>query len=76
MANKVLGIQRSDFEKGGNTFKGYSIFYSYERDKVDGLACGRQWVKQAVYEDSPCSPGDTVDFTYNKYGKVAGIVIL
>lgn len=76
MSNKIVGIAQSNFEKDGSTFKGYSLYHTYSRDKVDGLACGREWVRASVFEETPCSVDDEVEFRYNKYGKIASIVIV
>lgn len=76
MSNKIIGIAQSNFEKDGTTFKGYSLYHTYSRDKVEGLACGREWVKASVFEESPCSVGDEVMFRYNRYGKIDSIEVL
>lgn len=74
----VIGIKTSSFksEKDGSTISGFKLFYTYEGRDVDGLACANIWVRKDIVEQSGVGPGDVVDFRFNRYGKVADIVVI
>ena len=74
---KVIGYRDVSFQaKDGNHVEGVSLYLSYPLGKHgEGEACEKVFLSRRVLEHSSYSPviGDSVDFTYNKYGKVVSI---
>lgn len=78
---KIVGKQTMSFKskETGELITGIKLHYSEENDKVQGLAVGTEFVVEAkdCYNDALSLPlNASVQFIYNKYGKVDGIVLL
>lgn len=76
---KIIGMKKSDFTtKEGTMVTGYNVYLTYELtgDGADGLGCERVYLTQAKLDKSGFKPevGDTVELTYNRFGKVAAII--
>lgn len=71
---EVIGIQHRKYtNKQGRHVEGYNLFVTYEEKEVNGLACMREWVPTDVMEDSGVSVGDSVELSYNRYGRICSI---
>lgn len=76
MVVSVIGVQAVDFQgKEGNTIKGSNVFYTYARNGVSGLAADRAFLSESRFPVIP-SPGDSIDLSYNRYGKIESFDIL
>jgi len=84
--NLIVGIRKVNFEdkKTGNKINGFSIYSTKsvpEDSNLEGLMTGKDFVSNDVYDDM-CNAlgeltlvGKEVVFTYNRYGKVCGILV-
>ena len=71
---EVIGIQHRKYtNKQGREVEGYNLFATREEEGVDGLACVREWVSVDVMEESGVSVGDSVELSYNRYGRIERI---
>lgn len=70
----IVGVQLKSFTtKDGKTVTGYNVWYTYERDGVDGVVAERVFVSDRVCNRSSFTPhvGDVIEaFAYNKYGRL------
>lgn len=74
---KVIGIERRQYtNKQGRNVSGYNLYLSYESKNVEGIACFKEWCGDGLMEESGVQLGDTVDFLYNRYGKVCSIRVV
>lgn len=74
MICEVIGIKKGSFQDRttGKTIYYCRVYYVYEDEKTDGMACG---IEKIAYQDSDnIKVGDKVEFLYNRYGKVDSIV--
>lgn len=70
----IIGIgHRQYVNKAGKPISGYNVYVTYEDDNTSGLRCEREWVNDETMENSGVAVGDTVEFLYNKYGRVDSI---
>ena len=71
---EIIGVQlRSFTAKDGTTITGYNVWYTEERNDVDGLSAGRIFVSDRVSNRSNFTPhvGDKIDsISYNKFGRL------
>lgn len=70
----VIGIKKGVFNdrQTGKPIYYARVYYTYQDDKVDGIACG---IEKIAYEFADTiSVGDRIEFLYNRYGKVDNIV--
>lgn len=73
---KVIGVKNVDYvsRRSGRPVKGYSLYLTYERNDVDGLACEDVYVSTERINDVPYV-GDLCSVYYNRYGSVESVVI-
>lgn len=72
---KVIGLGKVDFEtRDGNRIIGYSVFVTFHRSGVDGLAAEKFFISDSKFSASPFKLGDIVEIFFNRYGKVNSIV--
>lgn len=70
----IIGIgHRQYVNKTGKQVSGYNVYVTYEDKNTSGLCCEREWVNDEIMESSGVAVGDTVEFLYNKYGRVDSI---
>lgn len=76
---KIIGMKKSNFQtKEGTLIEGYNVYLSYELTGEDavGVGCERVYLTKAKLASCSFKPevGDTVELTYNRFGKVATLV--
>ena len=73
---EVTGIKKVDYvsKKTGRPVQGFSLWLSYERKDVEGLACDEVYVSNERISEVP-QIGDLVDVYYNRFGSVESVVI-
>lgn len=74
---ECIGIQNMNFKaQDGGQVNGCKIFFTYQDDHVEGMACDSVFVSAAKLEKLTFAPdlGQAFNVLYNKYGKVADIV--
>lgn len=71
---QIIGVQLKSFTaKDGTTITGYNVWYTEERENVDGLAADRIFVSDRVSNRSNFTPhvGDIIEtISYNKFGRL------
>ena len=73
---KIVGIAKVDFTADdGKHIKGTTLYYTYAREHVTGSAAEKAFCGEKCLIDSNVAVGVTVDFTYNKYGKVQQVFV-
>lgn len=71
---EVVGIRDVNFtDKSNRTISGISIYYLCEDDNVDGRMCGKLFVSKERAQNLAFIPevGDTVEVSYDRFGKPA-----
>lgn len=60
--------------KSGGDVEGYSLYFTEERNGVEGLCCFDAWVSLDTFLNyfSSLPLGSVVELTYNRYGRVCG----
>lgn len=71
----LVGARHVSFTDNGREIKGTRLFATFKDDHVQGLGCESFWVPSSV-QMPELKLNMNFDVTYNKYGKVAGIVAL
>lgn len=76
---KIVGMKKSNFTtKEGTLIEGYNVYLEYELtgEGATGMGCERVYLTQAKLDKCGFQPevGDTVELTYNRFGKVAAII--
>lgn len=75
----IVGVQLNSFTtKDGNTITGYNVWYTYDREGVDGLVTGRVFISDRVCNRSNFTPhvGDVVrGFAYTRFGSLYQVYI-
>lgn len=74
----IIGVKLSSFTtKDGIKVTGYNVYFTEDRDDVDGLAADRVFVSDRVCNRSNYTPhvGDIVDlFAYDKFGRLNMVI--
>ena len=75
----VIGIEHRSYvsKKTGKLVEGYNLYLSQEVPdfSVMGVRCCSEWLAPEMYSDD-IEVGCEVSLTYNRYGRVAGVVVL
>lgn len=77
---KVIGIKKVSYNRksDGQHIEGMEIHYSYISKNIDGEGVETAFVGQTVIENEggivPV-PGDEIDLSYNRFGRVTGYTI-
>lgn len=70
----IVGVQLKSFTTNdGKTVTGYNVWYTYERDGVDGVVAERVFVSDRVCNNSSFTPHvrDVVrGFAYTRFGSL------
>lgn len=73
----LVGFRNAKFTgKDGNEVKGINLYLTYPIEKEGkGTACVNQFVTESKLSNTGYIPtvGDNIEFTYNRFGSVAGI---
>jgi hypothetical protein len=74
----IVGVQMKSFTtKDGKSVTGYNVWYTYERNGVDGVVTDRVFVSDRVCNRSNFTPhvGDVVTaFSYTRFGSLYQVV--
>lgn len=72
----VVGKEFLDYtsKKTGKHVVGYTLHFTYDKEKCDGVATVSEFVSEEIGKDVQIN--DTVELLYNKFGKVNKIVTL
>lgn len=75
---KLIGYELKQGEFNGSKFEGYKLYYSYKNTKIQGLGIGKEYIsaKNLGGMDLDSALGKEVEFTYNRFGKVAEVRVL
>lgn len=76
---KFVGYRHVDYvAKDGRKVEGYSLYFTEERNHVEGVACFDSFVGVDVFTDyfSCVSVGSTVEVFYNRYGRISGCTVI
>lgn len=74
---EVIGIERRQYtNKEGRQVSGYKLYLSYDKKGTDGKACFEQWSPDGPVKDSGVDLGDSIDMSFNRYGKLESIRIV
>lgn len=70
----VIGKEYLDYisKKTGKQVTGYTLYFTYEKEKCLGVAALTEFVNVDIGEDVQVN--DTVEIFYNRYGKVEKII--
>ena len=72
---KLVGMQKVDFkDKDGKLVNGTSLYVTYSKDYVDGIAVEKIWANSNAVIDSNVRLNTNIDVLYNKYGKVTAVM--
>lgn len=75
----VIGIEHRSYvsKKTGKNVEGYNLYLSQEADdqNVLGVRCYSEWLSPEMYSDD-LEVGSEVSLSYNRFGRVAGVVVL
>jgi hypothetical protein len=73
----VVGVQETEFKPkdSNDLIKGYNLWLGEERKGVDGLATDRVFITAEKMNGLTIEPGDIVEISYNKWGRVQSISI-
>lgn len=70
---KVVGFREVNFkdEKARKNINGVSLYVNYQDENVNGMVAEKIFVSAFKLAECGYAPavGDTIQFTYNKYGK-------
>lgn len=78
---KVIGVRNIDYKRktDGQQISGIEVHFVFDRkDMLDGVACDKQFIGSGVIEKMNGEiprVGSNVEFTYNRFGKVAGWIV-
>lgn len=72
----VVGIEKVGGEYEGRSWSGRRFHVTHEKRGCDGLAVDGVYCPDSIPDSAVVKVGDTVDFMYNKYGRVACIIIM
>lgn len=76
MVCDVLGVQFVDFSApSGDIIKGTNLFVCYPHSHVVGVKTDKFFIKQSI-DCSGIKSGDTIDISFNRYGKVDSLEIV
>ena len=72
---KLIGYELKEGNFNGTDFRGYKLYYSYKNQKICGLGIGKEYIsaKNLGGMDLDSALGHEVEFTYNRFGKVAEV---
>lgn len=72
----IMGVKKVDYvsKKTGRQVDGFSLWISYERKDVKGLACDNVFVSSDRISSAP-QVGVLCDVYYNRFGSVESVVI-
>lgn len=74
----VVGVELKSFTaKDGKTITGYNVWYTFERDGVDGVVTDRVFVSDRVCNSSNYTPhvGDKIRcFAYTRRGSLSQVL--
>ena len=72
---KLVGFQESVYtsEKDGKTYYGKRLYFTFPKDKVEGVATDVLYVSNSNLEGIGLYVGDDYNVYYNKFGKVESI---
>lgn len=75
----VIGIEHRSYvsKKTGKNVEGYNLYLTQEVDdrNVMGVRCYSEWISPELYSDD-IEVGSEVSLQYNRFGRVAGVVVL
>lgn len=72
----IFGVQLVDFSnQNGEVIKGTNLFVGYPYTHVVGVKTDKFFIKQSI-DCSKIKPGDSVDLSFNRYGKVDSLNIV
>lgn len=73
----VIGLEHRQYtNKQGRQVSGYNLYVTYDKDKMDGIACLSEWCSDALIQDSGIAVGDNVELLYNRFGRVESVRIV
>lgn len=87
MTKKIIGTRVVSFtnKENGELIEGHSVYFTEEptdlNSHLEGLMCDKFFVNNRVYNSMLDSLGVLTlvglecEFTYNKYGKVVGLIV-
>lgn len=77
MVIEILGIKDTRFmnKETGEVVEGQSVYFSYDDEKVIGVATDRCFLTRSKKLDPVPALPAMADLYYNKYGKVDEIIV-
>ena len=70
----VTGYRRFRFTgNDGKEISGRTVYYGYEQDDVKGLVCEKVFLSDEKFKSVSFDVGDTLNFEYNRYGKIHAV---
>lgn len=75
---KLIGYELKEGNFNGTNFQGYKLYYSYKNTKIKGLGIGKEYINSKNLNglDLDSTLGREIEFTYNRFGKVAEVRVL
>ena len=74
---ELVGYRNAKFVgKDGNEVRGFNLYLTYPiLNDGKGIACVNQFITEGKMASMNYTPkvGDNIEFTYNRFGSVAGI---
>lgn len=71
----IIGLSFIDYERDGRRVNGTRIYATYNDDRVIGQACDSVYVPSKVRNGADFQVGQNCKFYYDKYGKIADVII-
>lgn len=77
----VIGIEHRSYvsKKTGKNVEGYNLYLTQKPEWPDtpllGVRCFSEWIAPDLFSDD-IEVGSEVSFSYNRFGRVAGVTVL
>ena len=77
MIVEVVGVKKTSFETKDTkeTIRGFNLYTQYEQDGVTGLATERFFISENKAAGWEPAPGDTVEISFNRFGKIDTVTV-
>ena len=71
----LVGVQNVSYQKNGNQITGTRLYATFKDEKISGLGTEAIWVPTTV-SIPKLEPNAPFDVSYNRFGRVSGIIAL
>lgn len=76
MLGRLLGVQKIDFtNQNGQVINGINLYVSFPDENVEGLKCGKFFIKDNIALPKNIKLNDKIDISFNYKGKIESVTI-